>query len=90
MRINQTKIVTINAKEIKLYTKVRDEFAAYIYDSEGIELGGQGNGYVPDFMPGDHDGDYIMLNIDLDSGVITNWKVPTADEIEYFILGDND
>ena len=32
------------------------------------------DGYVPDFMPGQHWGDYIDLEIDVETGVILNWK----------------
>jgi len=33
----------------------------------------EGDGYVPDFFPGDHYGDYIILDIDPNTGIITNW-----------------
>lgn len=32
------------------------------------------DGYVPSFMPGEHFGDYVMLDIDPYTGVILNWK----------------
>ena len=37
---------------------------------------------MPSFMPGPHYGDYIILDIDLDSGLVTNWKKPDAELIE--------
>lgn len=43
--------------------------------------------YVPDFMPGEHYGDYVFLNIDLDTGRITNWEVPTTEELEEWCGG---
>jgi hypothetical protein len=41
-------------------------------------------------MPGEHYGDYVILNIDLDTGVVTNWMKPEARQIEKFIAGDDD
>lgn len=32
------------------------------------------NGYVPSFMPGEHYGDYLMIDIDPYTGLILNWK----------------
>lgn len=40
------------------------------------------DGYVPEWMPGNHYGDYIMLNIDVTTGKIVNWKVPTDSDLE--------
>lgn len=36
-------------------------------------------------MPGQHYGDYVILDIDLDTGKILNWKPPTAEQIEEWI-----
>jgi len=36
-------------------------------------------------MPGDHYGDYLILNIDLETGQITNWRKPSAEAIESFV-----
>jgi hypothetical protein len=43
-----------------------------------------GEGYVPSLMP-NKGGDYVNLAIDIDSGKILNWKVPTEAELEKFI-----
>lgn len=32
------------------------------------------SGYVPSFFPGEHYGDYVMLDIDPYTGKILNWK----------------
>lgn len=48
-------------------------FGANILDAGGKELATY-NGYVPDFFPDQHYGDYVMLDIDLASGKILNWK----------------
>jgi hypothetical protein len=89
VEINQKKTVQVQAKTLKVHLKVSDRFSASIHDQDGVELGGQEDGYVPGFMPGQHYGDYVILDIDLDSGQITNWKTPSAKDIEAFI-GDED
>ena len=82
--INMTKPVRVQAKELRLHIKVRDAFDATLHDQHGEELVSY-EGYVPDFMPGEHFGDYLILEIDLDSGQIMNWKIPKAAQIEEFI-----
>lgn len=90
MQINRTMTVPVDAKELRIYIKVSDRFTASIHASDGTEIGGQDDGYVPGFMPGQHYGDYVILNIDLDTGLVTNWKAPTAEEVEAFIGNDED
>lgn len=46
---------------------------------------------VPDFFPGEHYGDYLILNIDLETGQIKNWKKPAATDIEKILAqGEGD
>ena len=45
---------------------------------------GEYSGYVPDFMPGNHYGDYVQLEIDTDTGLIVNWKKPTDAQLKIF------
>ncbi len=45
------------------------------------------DGYVPDFFPGEHFGDYLMFDIDIDTGVILNWKKPTTKQLAEFVKG---
>ena len=40
------------------------------------------SGYVPDWMPGQHYGDYVTLEIDTDTGKILNWKKPTKAQLD--------
>lgn len=47
-------------------------------------------GYVPDFMPGKHYGDYVYLDIDIDTGKILNWEVPSAESLQKFVDGKDD
>ena len=73
MEINQQKTVKVNAKTLRIHCKVSDRFTYAIDDEQGEEIHCQDDGYVPDFMPGEHYGDYVILDIDLDTGVVTNW-----------------
>jgi hypothetical protein len=60
--------------------KCSDLFAAVLWkDSvvDGIPVGKEYTGYVPDFMPGNHWGDYVELDIDLKTGKILNWNTPS-------------
>ena len=89
MKINMTKPVQVEAKTLKLHMKVCDQFEADLVDQHGEVLKAY-EGYVPDFMPGEHYGDYLILDIDLDTGTITNWKPPTAKAIEEFVNGGDE
>jgi hypothetical protein len=84
IKIGVKKTVEVEAKELQIYTKVCDEFTASLVDQDGKEIVDY-EGYVPNIMPGEHYGDYIILNIDLESEIITNWKKPSVEDIEEFI-----
>ena len=90
MEINITKPVKVNAKTLKIHVKCSDRFTYCITDQDGTEIFSQDDGYVPGFMPGPHYGDYIILDIDIDTGMITNWKKPSAEEIEEIIKGNDE
>jgi hypothetical protein len=90
MEIEATEVVKVNAKTLKIHLKVSDRFTASLHSATGTELYEQDDGYVPDFMPGKHYGDYVMLDIDIDSGQITNWVAPTAEQIQEWISGDSE
>lgn len=90
MEINQTKRVKVDAKTISIYCKVSDRFSYQILDAQGEVLHDQDDGYVPDFMPGDHYGDYVILEIDIDTGVVKNWKKLDASDIEAVMEPNHD
>lgn len=73
---------TVNAKTLKIHLKVSDCFSAQLVSDKGELIHEQEDGYVPSFMPGDHYGDYVILDIDIDSGQVTNWKRVTAEAIQ--------
>jgi hypothetical protein len=89
MEINVTKEVKVNAKTLKLHLKVCDRFTCSIEDQHGEEIK-EYDDYVPSFMPEEHFGDYVILDIDLDTGQITNWKKPEPEQMEDFINGSDD
>ncbi len=90
MKIDQMKQIEVEAKTLKLHLKVCDRFAASLEDQDGKELFNYDD-YVPDFMPGEHFGDYVILDIDIDTGKIINWKQPTKEQIQNWIGGgEND
>ena len=84
MQINQQKTVQVDVTEMRLHIKVCDRFEADLKNAQGADVGGY-TGYVPDFFPGAHFGDYLMLNIDLETGQIKNWQKPVAADIEKMI-----
>ena len=43
---------------------------------------GERDGYVPDWMPEEHYGDYVEIEIEVATGKILNWKIPTQKELE--------
>jgi len=67
-------------KVIRINAKCSDMFSASIVDEKGKVLK-EYDGYVPRFFPGEHFGDYIELDIELETGRILNWKKPTQSDI---------
>jgi hypothetical protein len=92
VKINRKKVVQVDAKTLQMHLKVCDNFSANLVDADGQVIASQDDGYVPSFMPGEHHGDYVILDIDIDTGTITNWKKPTAKALEEFIAkcGDDE
>jgi len=66
---------------IKMTAKCSDACNILLSDNENNILQ-EYNGYVPDFFPGDHFGDYIEFDIEIATGKILNWKVPTKSELD--------
>lgn len=80
-------------KTIKLFMKVRDEFYCRLADENGDR--GEYEGYVPDFFPNDDDGsshygDYLILNIDAETGRIMNWKKPTQEQLQALLISEDE
>ena len=65
--------------------KCSDQFAASLMGRWGGStdmIGEEYVGYVPDFMPGSHYGDYVDLEINVDTGMIENWVKPSDAELK--------
>lgn len=90
MEIDKFEKVKVNVKTLKVHLKVSDRFTASLESSTGAEIFDQDDGYVPSFMPGEHYGDYVILDIDIDTGQITNWNKPSAEQIQEWISGDEE
>lgn len=88
--IAMKKEIQVEAKTLKIYCKVCDNFTASLADQNGEEIHVQEDGYVPGFMPGEHYGDYLILDIDLNTGKVVNWKPPTAKAIQDWMSKDED
>ncbi len=73
----------VDIKYATIDLKVRDE-GVYSLLNADKDLILQREGYVPSFIPGEF-GDYIRMTIDLDTGQIMDWMVPTSNELERYI-----
>ena len=82
MEIDKFETVKVNVTTLRIQCKVSDRFCASLLTATGTEIYSQDDGYVPDFMPGQHYGDYIYLDIDIDTGIVTNWSKPTPESIQ--------
>lgn len=78
--------VTIKGKEVdvnRIYinAKCSDLCYAVLKDKNGNRVA-EHNGYVPALMPEEHYGDYVELEIDIETGTIFNWKRPSRKVVE--------
>lgn len=85
MEIEIKKKEIVNAKTLRIHTKIRDRFSASLVDGDENEIVCQTDGYVPDLMPGEHFGDYLLMDIDIETGKITNWEKPSAESLQKWI-----
>lgn len=84
MEIDMKKTVKVKAKTFRVNIKCSDRFQGTLVDQDGEVLKDY-EGYVPSFFPGNHYGDYLLLDIDIDTGQITNWPKIKPEMIEQFI-----
>lgn len=73
MIIIMNKPVEVEVSTITIQAKCSDACFTQIKNASG-EIIYEEDGYVPSFMPGKHYGDYIILDIDIKTGRILNWK----------------
>lgn len=75
----------VKVKSVFLHAKLCDSGSYELRDESGKEVASRSD-YVPSFFPDDEDGssnygDYLMLNIDLETGQILNWKKPNPADV---------
>lgn len=71
----------MNKKRIlSICVKCSDSFFAILTQPNTPDI--EYEGYVPDFFPEEHYGDYVKLDIDIDTGLIINWKKPKEKELK--------
>lgn len=68
-------------KYIQVSAKCSDMCAIEFQDENGHKIASM-DGYVPDFMPGEHFGDYIILTIELHTGKIVDWVRPSIADLK--------
>ena len=75
--MSKPKTVHISAKCSDLcFTQIEDENGNMIAEHDG---------YVPAFMPDQHYGDYVSLEIDIATGKILNWRTDASAQIKEFV-----
>jgi hypothetical protein len=66
---------------ITISAKCSDAFWAALQSPRGVRVA-EYDGYVPRWFGRSDDGDYVALDIDLETGKILNWKTPTKANIK--------
>lgn len=67
---------------IRISAKCSDLLSAIWIPKDPKAVTSEYCGYVPEFFPGDHYGDYVILDIDARTGKIKNWKPPTEQDLQ--------
>ena len=70
----------VKIRVIEISAKCSDLFSMGIVSPSG-QTNWKYNGYVPEFFPDQHFGDYVMLRIDVNTGKILNWKKPNQETL---------
>lgn len=69
------------ASVARIVAKCSDLCSVTLLDDQNNPIA-RHNGYVPDFMPGEHYGDYVEIDIELSTGKILNWKKPSRKDLQ--------
>lgn len=75
----------LKVRSVQVYAKVSDSCSYQLRDEAGKKVADRDD-YVPSFFPGDDDGgshygDYLILDIELDTGLVLNWRKPDPKEV---------
>jgi hypothetical protein len=68
-------------KTISICAKCVDACSIDFFNSSKTKVG-TSDGYVPDFFPDEHYGEYIIFEIDITTGKILNWIKPTQAQLK--------
>ncbi len=68
-------------KTLRVCGKTVDQCHIQFLDKNN-EIIGQRDSYVPKYFPETHFGDYLELDIDVETGQILNWYPPTQKELK--------
>lgn len=77
---NNDTLSNMNAT-ISISAKCSDLFSATLRTGTGVK---EYDGHVPNWLPNtgeEHYGDYVILDIDVKTGKIINWKTPTQEQL---------
>ncbi len=80
----------VSVKTVSVHVKVGDRGNYEFKSPTGTTLKDIEDDYVPDFFPGEHCGDYLILDIDLSTGQILNWKAPTESQLKELFNSEED
>jgi len=87
MIIKVIQELEVEATTLRIRAIVNDEFRAYLRTPLGSNLFCQHGGKAPTFLPSCNDGQFIVLDIDLETGQIKNWGTPTPEQVRGWTLG---
>lgn len=80
MDIPKKIVETVSVKTINLHVKVKDAGCYTLMGSDG-KVVAELEDYVPSIFPGQHYGDYLELEINIETGLIVNWDAPEPKEV---------
>lgn len=81
MELDVVRPQKVQVKSVEVHVKVCDSGNYELKGMAGETLGVIEEDYVPSFFPGEHYGDYLIFNIDLETGQILNWKKPSPEDV---------
>lgn len=90
MKVGIQKVVEVDVKRVHVHAKVCDSASYEFIDAQGDKVKDLDDSYVPSFFPGEHHGDYLILEIDIETGQILNWKKPTPQQLKDVLAPEED
>lgn len=85
VEVNIVRPMNTEVNMLRIFIKVRDEGSYTLFTGEGGDTVADAvETYVPPFVPGGP-GDYIAMDIDINTGQILNWVQPSSRTLEKWI-----